>query len=75
MHMASETVNDTPAPSTNLIRLTHWDDNYAGDYDMDREVLRLFHRGAYKEYPIQKLIERYRKRGATPTPAVADGAG
>lgn len=74
--MASENYavgNDTPpAPSTNTIRLTHWDDNYAGEYDIDRHVLRLFHRGGYKEYPIQKLIERYRKRGAAPTPVVAD---
>lgn len=57
----TDTPNETP-PNPNLIRLTHWDDNYAGDYDMNRDVLRLFHRGAYKEYPLMVLIERYRKR-------------
>lgn len=73
MHMASD-VNEAPStPSTNLIRLTHWDDNYAGDYDMDREVLRLFHRGAYKEYPLPKLIERY--RGRLRKAGVQDGGG
>lgn len=71
--MASD-VNEVPTtPSANLIRLTHWDDNYAGDYDMDREVLRLFHRGAYKEYPLSKLIERY--RGRLRKAGVQDGSG
>lgn len=74
--MASENEqNDTPNP--NRIRLTHWDDNYAGDYDMDREVLRLFHRGAYKEYPLLKLVERYRGRlrKAHPEGSRQDGSG
>lgn len=72
--MASENYavgNDTPNP--HRIRLTHWDDSYAGDYDYERGVLRLFHRGGSKEYPLNRLAEKFRKRDAVVTPAATDG--
>lgn len=53
--------NELPDPYN--IRLTHWDGHYVGDYDWREGVLRLFHRGKYKQYPLRSVVEKIRRSG------------